>query len=99
MEGASGRRYWAQDRSAWAEWEALHDAGVIPTQVLAAATRRSEVPDEVAFLGEEEVAALGERPAVVAGSAPVPVEYLDYGANHLPADPDPAWHDDGRPDP
>ncbi|KAH6855743.1 hypothetical protein B0I37DRAFT_424384 [Chaetomium sp. MPI-CAGE-AT-0009] len=78
--GKSGRRYSTLDKSDWPDWEALHDAGVIPRSSLAVLTAHSLVPSEVTFLTEEEMEAINAAdPVGMLGSATAPDLGIDYG--------------------
>ncbi|KAK3307534.1 uncharacterized protein B0T15DRAFT_493008 [Chaetomium strumarium] len=69
----SGRSYSILDKSDWPQWEALHDAGIIPQTVLTVATMQSQVPNEVWYLSGEEAEAMDvDRPEELLGSLPAP---------------------------
>ncbi|KAK4142419.1 uncharacterized protein C8A04DRAFT_30048, partial [Dichotomopilus funicola] len=73
VKGRTGRRYSALDKSDWPEWEALHDAGVLPEASLAVLTEGSAVPDAAMSLGREEVEAAAERADLFGSASARPV--------------------------
>ncbi|KAK3293996.1 uncharacterized protein B0H64DRAFT_374839 [Chaetomium fimeti] len=98
--GKTGRRYSTLDKSDWPDWEALHDAGVIPEGSLAVFTAHSLVPAEITLLTEEELEVINAiHPIGMLGSASAAELGLDYEASDPPfavLTTAPAWYDAGR---